>query len=119
VHAGTTVGEIPYSPQLQENENLLLTARVWKIKHLNLPVKRIEVVSAHDGKKPLFFGGGGAVHPRIRQEMLGLLLATSTPPELDAPSQETLRELRQDFAGFRCPARVIRQSLHLRGRCEY
>jgi len=104
VYAGTTVGEVPYSPQLQENENLLLAARVWKIKLLDLPAKRIEVVPAHDGRKPLFFGGGGTVHPRIRQEMLRLLVAPSTPPELDAPSQEALHELRQEFAGFPWPA---------------
>lgn len=109
VYAGNTVGEVPYSPQLQENENLLLAARVWKIKHLDLPVKRIEVVPAHDGKKPLFFGGGGTVHPRIRQEMLGLLVATSTPPELDAPSQEALRGLRQEFAGFPWPAELVHE----------
>ena len=109
VYAGNTVGEIPYSPQLQENENLLLAARVWKIKHLDLPAKRIEVVPAHDGKKPLFFGGGGTVHPRIRQEMLGLLAATSTPLELDAPSQGALRELREDFAGFPWPAELVHE----------
>lgn len=104
VHAGTTVGEIPYSPQVQENENLLLAARVWKIKHVDLPARRIEVVPAHDGKKPLFFGGAGAVHPRIREEMLRLLVATSAHPELDAPSQEALRVLRREFAGFAWPA---------------
>ena len=104
VHAGTTVGEIPYSPQVLENENLLLAARIWKIKFVDLAARRIEVVPAHDGKKPLFFGGAGAVHPRIREQMLRLLVADSQHPELDAPSQEALRGLRQEFAGFAWPA---------------
>ncbi|RZK14441.1 MAG: DEAD/DEAH box helicase, partial [Hymenobacter sp.] len=103
VHAGKTVGEIPYSPQVQDGENLFLAARTWKIQFVDLAAKRIEVVPAHDGKKPLFFGGG-TVHPRIRQEMLHLLATDSPQPELDEASQEALRQLRREFAGFGLPA---------------
>ncbi|GAA4000053.1 DEAD/DEAH box helicase [Hymenobacter fastidiosus] len=109
VHAGNTVGEIPYSPQVQENENLLLAARIWKIRFVDLAARRIEVVPAHDGKKPLFFGGAGAVHPRIREKMLHLLVADSQYAELDAPSQEALRGLRQEFAGFAWPAQLTHE----------
>ena len=98
-YAGKTVGEIPYSPQVQENENLFLAARTWKIKFVDLAAKRIEVVPALDGRKPLFFGGGGTVHPRIRQEMLRLLATAALPPELDPASREALRQLRREFAG--------------------
>ena len=104
VHAGKTVGEIPYSPQVQDDENLLLAARVWKIKFVDLAARRIEVVPAHDGKKPLFFGGAGAVHPRIRTQMLEILSTQTAYPELDEASQEALRQLRQEFAGFGLPA---------------
>ena len=104
VHAGNPVGEIPYSPQVQENENLLLAARIWKIKLVDLAAKRIEVVPAQDGKPPLFFGGGGVVHARIREKMLAILVATTDYPELDAASQEALRQFRQGFAGFAWPA---------------
>jgi ATP-dependent Lhr-like helicase len=103
VHAGNTVGEIPYSPQVQENENLLLAARIWKIKLVDLPAKRIEVLPAQDGKPPLFFGGGGVVHARIRAKMLEILVAPTAYPELDAASQEVLRQLRQEFAGIAWP----------------
>ncbi|WP_217362646.1 DEAD/DEAH box helicase [Hymenobacter sp. UV11] len=103
VHAGKTVGEIPYSPQVQDGENLFLAARTWKIQFVDLAAKRIEVVPANDGKKPLFFGGGGVVHPRIREEMLRLLADGSPAPELDAASQEVLRQLRREFAGFALP----------------
>ena len=103
-YAGKTVGEIPYSPQVQEQENLLLAARTWKIKEVDFAAKRIEVVPANDGKKPLFFGGGGTVHPRIREKMLHLLASDSQHSELDAASQEALRVLRRTFAGFGLPA---------------
>ena len=104
LYAGKTVGEIPYSPQVQEQENLLLAARTWKIKEVDFAAKRIEVVPANDGKKPLFFGGGGTVHPRIREKMLHLLASDSQHSELDAASQEALRVLRRTFAGFGLPA---------------
>ncbi len=116
VHAGNTVGEIPYSPQLQENENLFLAARTWKIKLLDLSARRIEVVPAQDGKRPLFFGGSGIIHPCIREKMLHLLMLGAGAddeaddeadddefPELDAPAREALRGLRQEFAGFAWP----------------
>jgi ATP-dependent Lhr-like helicase len=109
VHAGNTVGEIPYSPQVQENENLFLAARTWKIQYLDLAAKRIEVVPAHDGKKPLFFGSGGVVHTRIREKMLQLLVTPSHHPELDAASQEALRILRQEFAGFAWPTELVHE----------
>jgi len=107
VYAGKTVGEIPYSPQVQDGENLFLAARTWKIQFVDLAAKRIEVVPANDGKKPLFFGGGGTVHPRIQQEMLHLLATDSPQPELDAASQEALRQLRLLAGGLR-PARRAR-----------
>lgn len=44
------------------------------------------------------------MHPRIRQEMLRLLATPDDPaPELDAASQEALRQLRREFAGFGLP----------------
>ena len=104
VHAGKTVGEIPYSPQIQENENLFLAARTWKITAVDTAAKRIEVIRANDGRKPLFFGSGGVVHPRIREKMLHLLATDSQHPELDPASQEILRLLRLDFAPFALPA---------------
>jgi ATP-dependent Lhr-like helicase len=99
-HAGKTIGEIPLTPQVRENENLLLAARIWKIKYVDVPTKKIEVIPAHDGKRPIFLGGGGVVDAKVRERMLQLLLTTGSQPELDAASQQELRELRQEFAVF-------------------
>ncbi|HEX8327278.1 MAG TPA: DEAD/DEAH box helicase [Hymenobacter sp.] len=99
-HAGKTIGEIPLTPQVRENENVLLAAKIWKIKYVDEAAKKIEVVPAHDGKRPIFLGGGGIVDAKVREKMLDLLIAASAHPELDAASQQGLRELRQEFAGF-------------------
>ena len=99
-HAGKTIGEIPLTPQVREDENLLLAARIWKIKYVDLAAKKIAVIPAQDGKPPLFFGGGGVVDPAIRAKMLQLLFEDSHFPELDAASAEALRELRREFAVY-------------------
>jgi ATP-dependent Lhr-like helicase len=103
VHAGKMVGEIPFSPQVQESENMLLAARIWKIQYVDVPAKRIEVVPANDGKRPKFFGSSGVVHARIRERMLQLLTSGSQHAELDPASQEALSLLRQEFACFSLP----------------
>ena len=99
-HAGKTIGEIPLTPQVQENENLLLAARIWKIKYVDEQAKKIEVIPAHDGKRPIFLGGGGVVDARVREKMLEVLLAPADYPELDEASRQVLRELQQEFAGY-------------------
>ncbi|MBU6120848.1 DEAD/DEAH box helicase [Hymenobacter siberiensis] len=109
VHAGKTVGEIPYSLQVQEQENLFLAARTWKITGIDGATKRIEVVPARDGKRPIFSGGGGTVHPRIREKMLEILVSPDDYPELDELSQLALRSLRQQFAGRVWPAQLTHE----------
>lgn len=106
VHGGNTIGEIPYSPQVQAEENLFLAARKWKIQFVDTAARRIEVVPAKDGKKPLFFGGGGVVHPRIREKMLELLASDTPPPELNEAGAEALRGLRQEFGTCAWPAEI-------------
>lgn len=101
VSAGKTIGEIPFSPQIRTDENILLAARIWKIVDVDTQSNKIEVIPARDGKKPLFFGAGGIVHPRIREIMFQLLFETNGYPELDAASNEALQLLRKDFLGFK------------------
>ena len=44
VNAGNTIGEIPFSPQIVEDENILLAAKIWKIKFVDFKSKKIEVI---------------------------------------------------------------------------
>ncbi|OOQ56728.1 DEAD/DEAH box helicase [Mucilaginibacter pedocola] len=101
VNAGVTIGQIPLSPQVKEDENILLAAKIWKIIYVDLEAKRIEVARANDGKKPLFFGGAADVHQRIRRKMLDIVLDDAAFDMLDAQSMQTINELRADFAPFK------------------
>lgn len=100
VHAGNRIGELPYSPQLREDENILLAAKIWKILFVDLNAKKIEVVPAKDGKKPIFSGSGGIVHHRIREKMFVILYTNEHYKFLNQSSLDALEEMRKDFAVF-------------------
>ena len=99
-HNSTKVGAIPYSPQLQIGENILLAASIWKIVDLDFNSKKISVLPAKDGKKPKFLGGGGDVHHRVREEMFRIITSSKAFPELNASCQEVIEDLRFDFSSF-------------------
>lgn len=101
VHAGNTIGEVPISPQTIEGQNIFLAARIWKIKFVDEKAKRIEVIPANDGKKPLFFGGGSAIHHRIREKMSEVIFCKDNYAELDPASMSAIEVLRGEFKGIR------------------
>jgi ATP-dependent Lhr-like helicase len=100
VNAGNKIGEIPFSPQIIEDENILLSAKIWKIKFVDHKAKKIEVIPTKDGKKPMFFGGGAVVHQKIREKMFELLYSKTEYDFLDEPSFDEIEMMRKDFAFF-------------------
>ena len=100
INSGKTIGEIPFSPSVTPGENILLAARIWKIVDVDQQAAKIMVVPASDGKKPIFGGTGGNIHPRIREKMLEILLDDTHYDVLDENSVEILRALRKEFVVF-------------------
>lgn len=100
INSGNTIGEIPWSLQIREDENILLAARIWKIKLVDFKARKIIVIKAPDGKKPVFGGTGGMVHPQIRLKMLEILRSDTSYDILDHPGQDEINELRKDFSIF-------------------
>jgi ATP-dependent Lhr-like helicase len=100
IHKSHVVGEVPFSPQIIEDENILLAARIWKIKFIDEKSKKIEVIPALDGKKPMFLGSGVSVYPKVRQKMLDILYSQEKFEFLDQSSSEALNELRGFFSAF-------------------
>ena len=97
IFSGKKIGDIPFSPQIKIDENILLAAKIWKIVDIDFNAGKIIVIPALDGKKPMFFGGGGNIHPKIREEMLRILKSDEVYQELDKNSNSVLEELRNDF----------------------
>ena len=100
VNAGNTIGEIPFSPQIIEDENILLSAKIWKIKFVDHKAKKIEVIPTKDGKKPMFFGGRATIHQKIREKMFEVLYSKTDYDFLDQPSCDETEILRKDFSVF-------------------
>lgn len=100
VNAGNTIGEVPFSPQIIIDANILLAAKIWKIKFIDFKSKKIEVIPAMDGKKPTFFGDGATIHPRIREKMFEILYNKINYEFLDQPSCDEIDTMRKDFSIF-------------------
>lgn len=100
IFSKNTIGEIPYSPQIIENENIFLAAKIWKITHVDIKSKRIEVISANDGKSPIFFGSGFNIHSRIREKMFEIILSKDQYDFLDEKSNDEIGIIRNDFSSF-------------------
>lgn len=100
IHSGRKIGQIPFSPQIKVDENLLLAARIWKIKDIDFKGCVIEVIPAKDGKTPMFFGNGGSIHQEIRKEMLRILIGKENYEELNGECVSVLEQLRFEFQGY-------------------
>ena len=114
VHAGNTIGEIPFSPQIMEDENILLSARIWKIQFVDCKARKIEVIPANDGKKPMFFGEEVAIHPKIREKMLEILYSETEYDFLDQACCEAIETVRKDFSVFNIQNTAIDRPLLVR-----
>lgn len=100
VNSGQKIGEIPFSPQIIEDENILLSAKIWKIVFVDHQSKKIEVIPTKDGKKPLFFGSGAVIHQKIREKIFEILYDRIDYDFLDQPSCDEILVLRKDFSIF-------------------
>lgn len=97
---GVKIGELPLSPQIKEDENVFLSAKIWKIKYVDYEACRIEVSPAKDGKKPLFFGDAADTVHRIREKMMEILYSDEAYDFLDQEGKQVLKEMREEFSVF-------------------
>lgn len=97
---GVKIGELPLSPQIRENENIYLSAKIWSIKDIDYRTKKIEVLPASDGKKPKFFGDAADTAHRIRKKMLEILISGEQYDFLDETAKHTIALLRNEFSVF-------------------
>lgn len=99
-HQDRAIGEIPLSIQLVVDENILLAARIWKIIDVDHRAKRITVMPAKDGKKPIFSGSGADVHYKIRERMLQILMEEAIPDYIDHTALEIFTKIRKQFSCY-------------------
>lgn len=114
VHAGNKIGEVAYSTQVKENENIFLAAKIWKIKYVDLEAKKVEVIPAHDGKKPLFFSSPSPVYRTIWEKVMDILYSTQQYPYLNEACEQELKDARHDFSFYKITDPVNERPLQVK-----
>lgn len=107
INAGNKIGDVDFLPSIKIDDNIFLAAKIWKIKDIDIESKKLQVIPANDGKRPIYVGTGPDVHPRIRQKMLELMYTDVNSEQADQAAVGCLKELHFDFKEF-----VIEDILH-------
>ncbi len=100
---GIRIGELPLSPQIRVDENIYLSAKIWKIKDIDFKSQKIEVIPAKDGEKPMFLGDSADTASRIREKMLEILISEVSEDAydfMDDAGREIIRQMRKEFKVF-------------------
>jgi ATP-dependent Lhr-like helicase len=97
VAGGKALGTLPVSQMLTVGQRILFGGRTWLVEEIDEAQKTIHVSVAKGGAPPLFNGGGGRVHTKVRRRMRELYAASETVPFLDATAQRFLDEGRETY----------------------
>lgn len=98
VNGGRTLGTLPVSQALTVGQRILFAGKTWRVEAVDEEQKTIFVVHAGGGAPPLFSGGAGRTHTRVRQRMRQLLESAEVPLYLDEVARRFLAEARANYA---------------------
>jgi ATP-dependent helicase Lhr and Lhr-like helicase len=98
VAGGRTLGSIPVNQMLTAGQRILFAGKTWRVEEVDDMSKTIHVSRAAGGVPPLFSGGPGRTHTRVRQRTRELLRGQDVPPFVDVTGQKFLAEARQEYA---------------------
>jgi ATP-dependent Lhr-like helicase len=94
-HGSHHIGNVALNATIQPNSYLILAGRRWKILDVDQDRKVVSVEPSPGGRVPHFdVDQGGFIHPRVRQKMRELLVATAIPAYFDAGASEMLEQAR-------------------------
>jgi len=95
LHGSVPVGMLPTDSLPMINDHFLLGGRRWQVITIDDSRREVIVKRARGKKPPRFLGGGGEIHPRIRQKMKEILCGDEELQYLDAVADELLRQSRK------------------------
>lgn len=101
VAGGKTLGSLPVDQMLLPGQRILFAGRTWHVDEVDEQQKAIYVTRAPGGAPPMFSGGVGRTHTKVRQRMRKLLEETSSPVFLDAAAQRFLTQARAGYSNLR------------------
>ena len=82
VTGGKFLGTLPVSQMLTLKQRILFAGKTWVVEDIDDQQKTIHVVRTRGGVPPLFSGGAGRTHSRVRQRMRVLLESNDVPAYL-------------------------------------
>ena len=98
VSGGRTLGTLPVSQALTVGQRILFAGKTWLVEEIDDQQKTIFVARAGGGAPPLFSGGAGRTHTRVRQRMRQLLESNEVPTYFDEVARRFLTEARVNYA---------------------
>jgi ATP-dependent Lhr-like helicase len=98
VAGGKTLGTLPVSQMMASGQRILFAGRTWLVEAVDEPQKTIFVTRTSGGVPPMFSGGLGRTHTKVRQRMRQLLESDETPAFLDEVACRFLTEARKMYS---------------------
>lgn len=107
VTGGKFLGTLPVSQMLTLKQRILFAGKTWVVEDIDDQQKTIQVVRTRGGVPPLFSGGAGRTHSRVRQRMRQLLESNDVPAYLDPTAKRFLAEGRAHYATRRLADNMV------------
>lgn len=98
LHGERNIGTLPIRIVPQTGEHIILAGRRWRVTLVDLERAEVHVAPATGRKRPLFLGGPGEIHDRIRERMRDVLMGGYPYPYLNSVAAQVLGHARASFA---------------------
>lgn len=92
------LGTLPVSQTLVVGQRILFAGKTWCVEEIDDEQKTIYVKRASGGVPPLFMGGAGRTHTRVRQRMREVLESSDVPAYVDEVAKRFLAEARANYS---------------------
>ncbi len=99
-HGSRVLGTLPPLPIYHTGTALILAGHIWTLDGINHNRKRMQVIPGAVENPPVFTSQPMAVHDRVRQKMVAVLLSGRHYPYLDQQGHDILERLSQTFGGI-------------------
>lgn len=104
---GKVLGTLPVSQLLTPGQRILFAGKTWIVESIDEAQKTIYVARARGGTPPLFSGGSGVTHTKVRQRIRELLQSADVPAYLDDIAQQLLREGRAAYVARQLDQKTV------------
>lgn len=107
VSGGKTLGTLPVDQMLTVGQRMLFGGRTWLVEDIDEEQKAIHVAPAKGGAPPLFSGGAGRVHTKVRQRMRDIYERKVSTPFLDTIANRFVIEGQGAYAQSELDQRLL------------